>query len=655
MSCQTDLAELITKVGLIPTAKIKDPAVEAMTKIETLLAQLSVHNSIPSKSEPRVLPDKNDIIIKPFVYEGDTNEAFIGLANINSDPIKVGNATFRNVEAMYQWARARAAGNTNIMKQLLDLTKLKSDWVQDRSVYGIGKDIKPITKNPKALPVNTVITELAKKIEFTKQNEKDWNKIKKLKLTEAMEMYYAQNPAARAILASTENRKLSTVTAVIEKDMRDTYRKILEKIREGLDIESINKETNDKKTVVYKASKTPVVNNISEVTNHSGGANGADTLFDIIGNDYGMKKNNHYYFGKKTPKGNIRLTEAQVNEGTEMYKKSLYRTGKYETKDVAKRNLLSRNWYQVKNSTQIIAIAKLTKSKTGVEGGTGYAVAMAQEWNSENRDNQKEINVFDPYANKWYQWDGQKFQEGVIPKLQKDFAGIGSREIEDSTETSFTNKEGKLVTYNKYDQGTFNSEIGINATNAIIDVYTGKTSPVVKTEKSETKEVLKDGDPVKLFSQIDVGENKHITFNFNPENYANRKGPELPGEVGSDVKVKVVGHYKDNDMEYRTVEITVDGKTHTKQPSGTTLHITDYINKENGIKPFMTGKHATENPSLVKKASGTLSGTVSVAMGKYNSKFDKTIPIEDVQEEMNEAALDIDEDIMQDIKDCKDN
>ena len=137
-----------------------------------------------------------------------------------------------------------------------------------------------------------------------------------------------------------------------------------------------------------------------------------------------------------------------------------------------------------------------------------------------------------------------------------------------------------------------------------------KTLSAVLLEKEELvlyseETKLQDGEKIKLFSQISIGKGKHITFNFNPQNNANRVGPEMPGKEGSKVDIKVVGHYKDADMEYRTVEITVDGKTYTKQPSGTTLHITDYVNKENGIKPFMTGKHATDNPTLVTKATGT--------------------------------------------------
>lgn len=44
--------------------------------------------------------------------------------------------------------------------------------------------------------------------------------------------------------------------------------------------------------------------NISEITNHSGGALGADTAWDTIGKEFGMTNNKHYWTESKTPNGN---------------------------------------------------------------------------------------------------------------------------------------------------------------------------------------------------------------------------------------------------------------------------------------------------------------------------------------------------------------
>jgi hypothetical protein len=68
-----------------------------------------------------------------------------------------------------------------------------------------------------------------------------------------------------------------------------------------------------------------------------------------------------------------------------------------------------------------VAIAPIDDSMKFVEGGTGWAVAMAQA-------NNKEINVFNLKDNSWYKWNGNTFVKSSVPTLSKNFAGIGSRQ-----------------------------------------------------------------------------------------------------------------------------------------------------------------------------------------------------------------------------------
>ena len=51
-----------------------------------------------------------------------------------------------------------------------------------------------------------------------------------------------------------------------------------------------------------------------------------------------------------------------------------------------------------------------------VEGGTGWAVAMAQS-DTVSRD----INVFNTKDNQWYKWNGSEFVLSETPMLQKNF------------------------------------------------------------------------------------------------------------------------------------------------------------------------------------------------------------------------------------------
>jgi hypothetical protein len=88
------------------------------------------------------------------------------------------------------------------------------------------------------------------------------------------------------------------------------------------------------------------------------------------------------------------------------------------------KNLLSRNWFQVKNSESILAIGTINKETNIVNGGTGYAVMLSIQHN-------KKTYVFDQNDNLWYKWDykQKKFINTQTPILTSNFAGIGTRNI----------------------------------------------------------------------------------------------------------------------------------------------------------------------------------------------------------------------------------
>jgi len=175
-------------------------------------------------------------------------------------------------------------------------------------------------------------------------------------------------------------------------------------------------------------------------TNHSGGAYGADSMFDKIGRQYGFQDHRHYYHGRETPLGNVLLSDKEVEEGIDFAReaaKVLARpwNPKYSS-------LLGRNWFQVKNSTQIVAIAALIKPgelndkgyksralRTTVDGGTGYAVEMGIATG-------REVNVFDIKTNKWFKWNGKDFVESEVPTLHQNYAGVGSRQGGNMTKES---------------------------------------------------------------------------------------------------------------------------------------------------------------------------------------------------------------------------
>lgn len=186
--------------------------------------------------------------------------------------------------------------------------------------------------------------------------------------------------------------------------------------------------------------------NLATFINHSGGAVGADTQWDIIGKEFGMINNKHYYFeGFKTPNGNTSIPINLKNEADSKLKatnKTLGRT--FPTSNEYVNNLLRRNWWQVKNSDAIFAISSITDNK--VDGGTGWAVHMAIAEN-------KPVYVFDQNQNKWFTWNNGKFIETTTPVLTKNFAGIGTREI---------NEKGKQAIRNVYSKTSSPSNNTIN-------------------------------------------------------------------------------------------------------------------------------------------------------------------------------------------------
>ncbi|MCK5787456.1 MAG: hypothetical protein KAH32_00450 [Chlamydiia bacterium] len=224
---------------------------------------------------------------------------------------------------------------------------------------------------------------------------------------------------------------------ITRKDYGDKYGEIFKYAEKDLKVQLVEEEKS-------KIKSAQVDNNVSaaDITIHSGGAKGADSAWDTVGAELGVVNINHYYAGNKTPLGNIELTDEELAEGIVEVQKA----GKILNKNPKKKttlDLLGRNWFQVKNSTQVVGVANIAPDMKTVEGGTGWAIAMAQL-------NNKDISVFNQRDNKWYEWSGDIFTESSVPKLQANFAGIGSRQltaegtqaIRDAFNNTFTQTEG---------------------------------------------------------------------------------------------------------------------------------------------------------------------------------------------------------------------
>lgn len=176
------------------------------------------------------------------------------------------------------------------------------------------------------------------------------------------------------------------------------------------------------------------IKNLGE--NHSmfsGEAKGADLYWRSIANQYGIKGEDF------TVDSLNKDNRAEATEKVEQANKTLNRV--FPMKPNEKRtqkqadyvnNLILRDWLQVKNADSIIAIGRLKNSI--VEGGTGWAVQMAI-------NEGKPVYVFSQNNGKWYRNINGKWESTDVPTLTPNFAGIGTREL---------NEEGKQAIVNVF-------------------------------------------------------------------------------------------------------------------------------------------------------------------------------------------------------------
>lgn len=164
---------------------------------------------------------------------------------------------------------------------------------------------------------------------------------------------------------------------------------------------------------------------------NSGGAHGADTAWDFYARKYGVSDIRHYRdqnnsvlskpLDKKGIKASI-VTKEQLDFARDQIYKRL--GIKYSNNIMG--NLQARNYYQVANSDAVFAIALMNDSKNSVSGGTNTAVQLGISM-------KKPVHVFDIKSEQWYKYNPQtaKFEVEDVPMLTKNFAGVGTRDIED--------------------------------------------------------------------------------------------------------------------------------------------------------------------------------------------------------------------------------
>lgn len=161
-------------------------------------------------------------------------------------------------------------------------------------------------------------------------------------------------------------------------------------------------------------------------TCHSGGCPGADMTWENEGLKYGVHTIAYSFWNHKQEGRNQKiLSGVELAEGFEAVMRANKVMKRYpQGQSQYVKNLLSRNWFQVKNSEAVFAIGKF-QSPLIVSGGTGWAVQMAI-------DSEKFVYVFDQINKRWCWYhpiDNIFIYTEKIPTLTENFAGIGTREI----------------------------------------------------------------------------------------------------------------------------------------------------------------------------------------------------------------------------------
>ena len=168
---------------------------------------------------------------------------------------------------------------------------------------------------------------------------------------------------------------------------------------------------------------------IFNITNHSGGAYGADTSWDLIGRELGFSNHNHYR-DTNNPKLSKQLRDLGIeavlltSDEMEIARNNIYQILKIKYKDDIRGNLQARNYYQVVRSDAVFAIATLSEDRRKVSGGTNTAVQLALCLD-------KPVYIWDIDTEQWYEYHGYYFKPCDTPVLTENYAGVGTRDIED--------------------------------------------------------------------------------------------------------------------------------------------------------------------------------------------------------------------------------
>lgn len=158
----------------------------------------------------------------------------------------------------------------------------------------------------------------------------------------------------------------------------------------------------------------------------SGGATGAEAVFGEQAAAHGVKETHFTFAGHSQARteGAVVLDERELAAGDVSLIYVAHRLHRHWDKTETLRRVLQTQWHVVSHASQVFVVGTIQPDGT-VHGGTGWSVELARRWN-------KRVWVFDQEHADWFTWSGSAWTRGVPVIETPDFAGTGTRFLNDA-------------------------------------------------------------------------------------------------------------------------------------------------------------------------------------------------------------------------------
>lgn len=167
----------------------------------------------------------------------------------------------------------------------------------------------------------------------------------------------------------------------------------------------------------------------------SGGADGADLQWGMCAGSAGHHVVHWSFEGHRSKAPDVEisvLSKDQLEAADESVKranKTLKRH--FPTRNGFVNNLLRRNYYQIKWTQAVYAVANLENNM--VSGGTAWATQMYMDrFLCDNETDPCNLFLFDQLTGRWFQWINVWVPIDIPPEPTGVWTGIGSRELTDA-------------------------------------------------------------------------------------------------------------------------------------------------------------------------------------------------------------------------------